>query len=238
MMINCLIVDDEPVARGIIRNYCSHLTEVNIVAECGNALEAKEILTAKSIDLIFLDIHMPVLNGIGFLHTLSNAPQVIFTTAYQEHAVSAFDLAACDYLLKPFSLERFIIAVDKAKENIAKFKKTPDEKNPPTTPDLFFIKSDGKIYQVPFKNCLYGEAQGNYTKVVTTDKTILTKMTFAEFIAMFPPAQFIRVHRSFLINKAMISHIEGNRIFIQSKEIPIAGNYKAAFLKSLGIAKN
>ena len=105
-MINCLVVDDEPVARSIIRNYCSHLPYLNIVAECGNALEAKDLLLANEIDLLFLDIHMPVLNGIGFLNTLKNVPQVIFTTAYQEYAVNAFDLAACDYLLKPFSIER------------------------------------------------------------------------------------------------------------------------------------
>src|SRR5476651_1274651 len=117
-MIHCLIVDDEPVARNIIRNYCSHLPYLNIIGECGNALEAKEILSVQKIDLLFLDIHMPVLNGIGFFNTLKNAPQVIFTTAYQEYAVNAFDLYACDYLLKPFSLERFIVAVDKAKEKI------------------------------------------------------------------------------------------------------------------------
>src|ERR1700733_12344701 len=104
-MIDCLLVDDEPMARSIIRNYCSHLPMLRIITECGNALEAKEILSTQKVDLLFLDIHMPVLNGISFLNTLKDPPQVIFTTAYQEYAVNAFDLSACDYLLKPFSLE-------------------------------------------------------------------------------------------------------------------------------------
>lgn len=233
-MINCLIVDDEPVARGIIRNYCGHLPELKIIAECGNAFEAKEILSANNIDLLFLDIHMPLLNGIGFLHTIKNAPQTIFTTAYQEHAVSAFDLAACDYLLKPFSLERFIIAVDRAKEKLQQHTDVIMEKSPSVPKDNIFIKADGKIYKVFFQDCLYAEAQGNYTRVVTVNSTILTKMTFSAFIELLPGELFIRVHRSFIINKAMINYIEGNRVFVQGKEIPIGGDYKAIVLRLLG----
>ncbi len=236
MMINCLIVDDEPVARNIIRNYCGHLPALNIIAECGNALEAKEILSANKIDLLFLDIHMPVLNGIGFLNTLKNAPQVIFTTAYQEYAVNAFDLSACDYLLKPFSLERFIIAVDKAKEKLLHSKPPVQESGAATQqPDYFFIKSDGKAHKIAYADCLYAEAQGNYTKVVTLKTAILTKMAFSAFITLLPPDQFIRVHRSFIINKTMISHIEGNRVFINQAEIPIAQNYRDSFFSLIGL---
>jgi DNA-binding LytR/AlgR family response regulator len=234
-MIDCLIVDDEPVARNIIRTYCSHLPVLHIVAECGNALEAKEILSAQKIDLLFLDIHMPVLNGIGFLNTLKNPPQVIFTTAYQEYAVNAFDLAACDYLLKPFSLERFIMAVDKAKEKLQQAA-GPVVENPAAKSSLF-IKSEGKLYQVPYQDCLYAEAQGNYTKVVTSDSVILTKMSFSAFIVQLPDDLFIRVHRSFIVNKALIGYIEGNRIFIGDKEIPIATAYRESFLSALGLAK-
>ena len=112
----CLIVDDEPIARQIVEIYCSHLLDIEVLASCDNALEAKYVLQNEGVDILFLDINMPVLNGISFLKTLKNPPQVIFTTAYKEYAVDAFDLAACDYLLKPFSLERFIVAVDKALE--------------------------------------------------------------------------------------------------------------------------
>jgi len=234
-MIACLIVDDEPVARNIIRNYCEQLSLLHVVAECGNALEAKEILSTQNIDLLFLDIHMPVLNGISFLNTLRYPPQVIFTTAYQEHAVTAFELAACDYLLKPFSLERFIIAVDKAKEKIKQVPKPIGESFKAILQDHFFFRSEGKIYKVFYHDCLYAEAQGNYTKIITTDKIILTKMTFSALIDLLPIELFIRVHRSFIINKSMISHMEGNRVFIRENEIPIANNYRDDFLRTIGL---
>jgi len=234
-MIDCLIVDDEPVARNIIRNYCSHLPSLHVAGECGNALEAKEIISAKKIDLLFLDIHMPVLNGIGFLNTLKNAPQVIFTTAYQEYALNAFDLDACDYLLKPFSLGRFIIAVDKAKERIEPATNLINENSQAITQNYFFVRAEGKIFKVANNECLYAEAQGNYTKVVTFDSVILTKMPFSAFIALLPAELFTRVHRSFVINKTMISHIDGNRVFVKQKEIPIANNYREAFFTGIGM---
>ncbi|MCE6988710.1 LytTR family DNA-binding domain-containing protein [Dyadobacter sp. CY323] len=116
--ISCLIVDDEPIARDIIKSYCAHLPYLTVLASLGNALEAKTFLFQQKVDILFLDINMPVLDGVTFLKTLKNPPQVIFSTAYKEYAIDAFDLAACDYLLKPFSLDRFIIAVDKAMERI------------------------------------------------------------------------------------------------------------------------
>ncbi len=234
-MIDCLIVDDEPVARNIIRNYCGHLPFLIVAGECGNALEAKEIISAKKIDLLFLDIHMPVLNGIGFLNTLKNTPQVIFTTAYQEYAVNAFDLAACDYLLKPFSLDRFIIAVDRAKERIEPAINLIKENRQAPTQNYFFVRAEGKIFKIANNECLYAEAQGNYTKVVTPDSVILTKMPFSAFIALLPAELFARVHRSFVINKTMISHIDGNRVFVKQKEIPIANNYREAFFTEIGM---
>jgi len=237
--INCLIVDDEPIAREIIKAYCSHLPVLHIVASVGNALEAKTILQTQKIDILFLDINMPVLNGIAFLKTLKNQPQVIFTTAYKEYAVDAFDLAAIDYLLKPFSLERFIVAVDKALERSPRGvpSLTPDggttysEK----TEDYLFIKFDGKIYKILHEELLFAEAQGNYIKIVTAQNSLLPSMTFSSFEELLPKALFLRVHRSFIINKAKITHIEGNRVFIQNHEIPIGSSYRDDFLKRLGI---
>lgn len=234
--INCLIVDDEPVARRIIRSYCSHLPFLTIVAECGNALEAKERLLTGDVDLLFLDIRMPVLSGIAFLHTLKTAPQVIFTTAYQEYAVNAFDLAACDYLVKPFSLERFIIAVDRAKVRLAQqSSKLSVEPNGTAPQGYLMIKHEGKISKVSYTDCLYAEAQANYTKVVTTHKILLTKMPFTEFTALLPVEIFTRVHRSFIVNKGAVNYIEGNRVFIRGEEIPISANYKENFFKAFGL---
>jgi len=235
-MINCLIVDDEPVARNIVRNYCSHLPFLHVAGESGNALEARELLSEGNIDLLFLDIHMPVLNGVGFLSTLKNPPQVIFTTAYQEYAVNAFDLAACDYLLKPFSLERFIVAVDKAKEKLELLSGGLIKKASAVLPqEQFMIRSEGKLYPVLYLDCLYAEAQGNYTRVVTKGTEILTKLSFSAVVALLPSELFIRVHRSFVINRAMISYIEGNRVFVQQREIPLADTYREEFLRVMGI---
>jgi len=232
-MINCLIVDDEPIARDILLSYCSHLPYLNIIAACGNALEAKTWLLKQPVDLLFLDIHMPVLDGLAFLTTLKNPPQVIFTTAYKEYAVNAFDLAACDYLVKPFSLERFIVSVDKALERLHK---TPIKAGEDVLSDGYvFIRTDNKIYRLQQQEWLYAEAQGNYTKILTTDTILLPYLSFSGFEALLPPNFAVRVHRSFLVNKSKITYIEGNRIFIGQKEIPIGTNYKAAFLKEIGL---
>lgn len=234
-MINCLIVDDEPVARSIIRNYCSHFPQLQIIGECSNALEAKTILSTQVVDLLFLDIHMPVLSGISFLKTLKNAPQVILTTAFEEYAVKAFEIAVCDYLVKPFSIERFMIAIDRVTERIQGGSKSIPELTPESL-TYFFIKADGKIYKVLYQECLYAEAQNNYTKIVTTQATLLPKMSFSALIDLLPIHLFVRVHRSFIINKTKIDHIEGNRVYMNQKEIPIAGTYRDSFLKSLGIS--
>jgi DNA-binding LytR/AlgR family response regulator len=234
--VNCLIADDEPIAREIIENYCSHLPILKVVASCSNALEAKAVIQKEKIDILFLDINMPVLDGISFLKTLQHKPQVIFTTAYKEYALNAFDLAAVDYLLKPFSLDRFIIAVDKALERL---NKTPaviatsisEEKSE----DHLFVKTDNKIFRIAHKDMIYAEANGNYTKIVTTKNTLLPSITFSGFEEQLPLSKFIRVHRSFIINKSFITHIEGNRVFLNAVEIPIGSNYKENFLKELGM---
>lgn len=232
--INCLIVDDEPIAREIIQTYCSHLPSLNVVGSCSNALEAKTALMKESVDLIFLDINMPVLDGIAFLKTLKNPPQIILTTAYKEFAIDAFDLAVVDYLLKPFSLERFIVAVDRVSEKLhlplhITVPKSEEKEN------YTFLKADGKIYKIPFEELLYAEANGNYTKLVMQNKVLLPSMSFSSIEELLPTSQFIRVHRSFIINKAMITHLEGNRVFIGKTEIPIGTNYKAEFMTKLGL---
>ena len=234
-MFNCLVVDDEPIARDIIISYCSHLPQLRVLGSCGNVFEAKDILLQQPIDILFLDVHMPVLDGIGFLRTLKKRPQVIFTTAYKEYAVDAFELAACDYLVKPFSLERFIMAVDKATEK-QKTTLNPANDNKLTAPnDYFFIKADGKIYKLLYNDILLAEAKGNYTKIVCTDLTLLPNMSFTAFESLLPADLFIRVHRSFIINKSKIDHITGNTVEIMKIQVPIGVNYKEPFLKALGL---
>ncbi len=230
----CLIVDDEPIAREIIETYCNYLPSLQIAGLCGNALEAKDILREQKIDILFLDINMPVLDGIAFLKTLKNQPQVIFTTAYKEYASDAFDLSACDYLLKPFSLERFIVAVDKAIDRLlgSSTLKLPlqDQKEE----DFIFIRNNGKIYKVWLNDLLYAEASGNNTKIITSELSLLPAMTLSNLEEMLPKSKFLRTHRSFIVSKSKITHIEGNRVFIGTTEIPIGNNYREEFLKEIG----
>lgn len=230
--IRCLIVDDEPIARQIVQRYCEHLPELEIVATCSDALDARQVLMKENIDLMFLDIDMPMLDGMAFMKTLKYPPQVIFTTAYKEFALEAFDLAACDYLLKPFSLDRFLVAVDKAKDQLSgSASKTSNE----NLPAFVYVKSDGKIHKIVFDELLYGEAKGNNVLIVTEAEQIVTTMTFANFEGLLPVDSFLRIHRSFIINKNKINHIYGNRVFIGASEIPIGSKYKELFFRNIGI---
>lgn len=239
MTYKCLIADDEPIARDIIQAYCKHLPYLEVVATCGNALEAKTALQQHKIDILFLDINMPVMDGITFLKSLKNQPQVILTTAYKEYALDAFDLSVVDYLLKPFSLDRFMMAIDKAVERLqpaagnAVVVQPVGEKA--ATEDFIFIKTDRKIFKIQFADLLYAEASGNFTRIVTYTQTFTPSMTFTNVQELLPAPSFLRVHRSFIINKSKISHIEGNRVFIGEKEIPIGSNYKEGFLKEIGL---
>lgn len=226
--MNVLIVDDEPIAREIVESYCLHLDYVKVIGSVGNALEAKKLLEVSEIDLLLLDINMPVLDGMSFMKTLKgNEPLVVFTTAYREFGPEAFELNACDYLLKPFSLERFIIAVDKVRERNGTTSKQGDS---------IFVKSDGKIIKVVLEEVLYVEANGNFCKIVQENEVIQPRLTFTAAMEMFPGHSFIRSHRSFWINKKQIKQIEGNRVFVGETEVPIGQGFRDEFLKSLGLA--
>lgn len=232
--LKCLIVDDEPIARQIVEKYCTYLSDIEIVASCGDALQAKQILVTQVADVIFLDINMPILDGLAFTKTLRNPPQIIFTTAYKEYAHEAFNINACDYLLKPFSLERFIQAIDKAKAQIGSASTVRIAGRSAGSTDLY-IRSDGKILKFDTGEVLYAEAQGNTVKIVTDSGVFATTVTFSTFEEQLPKGEFIRVHRSFIINKSRMRIIEGNRIFIGDHEIPIGANYREAFMKAIGM---
>ena len=231
----CIIIDDEPIAREIILKYCSHLPWLQVVASCGNALEAKDILQRHNVDILFLDIQMPVLDGFAFLKTLKIIPQIIFTTAFRKYAADAFELSACDYLLKPFSLERFIMAVDKAVERLRAISSPVLTTVANQLESFVIIKTAGKIYRLEYNEILFAEAKGNYTKIITGTTNIMPVMSLSSLEELLPKNIFSRVHRSFIINKLKLTHIEGNRVFIQKNEIPIGNNYKDLFLKSMGI---
>ncbi|MDR6785114.1 DNA-binding LytR/AlgR family response regulator [Pedobacter africanus] len=182
----------------------------------------------QEVDLIFLDINMPLLDGISFLKTIKNLPQVIFTTAYRKFAVTAFDLAVCDYLVKPFSLDRFIQAVDKVKVNLA-----------PTTHEIqgnsgyILVKAEGVTYQVKPGEIIFAEAKGNYTHIFGESRVLKPKLPLSEVEKLLPVGQFIRVHRSFIINREKILHIEANNIHFQGHVIPMGARFREGFLKKM-----
>jgi DNA-binding LytR/AlgR family response regulator len=228
--MNCLIVDDEPIARDILKNYCSFFPEINVVGFCSNVLEAKSILNTEKVDIMFLDINMPVIDGLSFIKTLKSKPRIVLTTAYKEYAAEAFDLDVADYLVKPFSLDRFMVALDKVRET--QFTKPPQNTDEESH---LFIRAEGKIYKVVLNEILYGEAHGNYTLIVTQDITLKSPMTFTAFENLIPSEDFDRIHRSFIINRSKITYIDGNRIFLGSHEVPLGQNYREGFLKKLGL---
>ena len=226
-MTKYLIIDDEPIAHDIIKEYCDLLPELQLMKNCYDAIEALSYLNNNKVDLIFLDLNMPKLKGFAFLKTLSDPPKVIVTTAYKEFALEGYELDIVDYLLKPFSFERFLKAVHKAintQEKIQDRSIIKDE----NTIETIFLRSNKKYIQVEIKEILFLESSGNYLKVVTTKETIIIRSKISDLLTELPVDYFLKVHKSFAVAKNHIKSIEGNRILIQEHEVPIGKKYKTA----------
>ncbi|WP_299681548.1 LytTR family DNA-binding domain-containing protein [uncultured Tenacibaculum sp.] len=224
-MTNYLIIDDEYIAHDIIKGYCDLLPNYNLVKNCYDAIEALECLKNNSVDLIFLDLNMPKLKGFDFLKTLTNPPKVIVTTAYKEYALEGYELNIVDYLLKPFSFERFVKAIQKTEA--VHTPKTVSAAVPETTPDKHvIIKSNKKYYQILLDDLLYIEAVGNYCKIVTEQEELTIREKISDLLTLFPKYHILQVHKSFLVAKRKIKSVEGNRIFINKHIIPIGKVYK------------
>ncbi|MFK7782650.1 LytR/AlgR family response regulator transcription factor [Psychroserpens sp.] len=231
-MIRCLIIDDEHIAHDIIKGYCEIIPNMQLMKHCYDALEALDYLREHSVDLIFLDLNMPKLKGFDFLKTLSNPPKVIVTTAYKEYAIEGYDLDVADYLLKPFSFERFLKAVNKVllpqNTNEAPVKQAESLKK-----GYLFLYSDKKYVQVKMSSILYLEASGNYSKVVTQSQTIMVREKISNMLEKLSSEEYIQVHKSFAVAKSHIKSVEGNRILIDDKIIPIGKYYKSNIIKIL-----
>lgn len=224
--LKCLIIDDEPSAQAVLKHYISMINFVEIKSLCFNTNEAQIALQKHNdINLIFLDINMPKTSGLDFYKSLKNPPAVIFTTAYPQFAVEAFNITAIDYLLKPISFERFLDAVNKASQKLI------NSKNEVT--NSIIIKANKVLHQVNLNDILFIEAYGDYVKIHTNEKTIVTNSTFSNFIKDLPSSNFTRCHKSFVVNKNLVNVVEGNTIYIKSQQIPIGQKYKAVFLEQL-----
>lgn len=228
MKINCLIVDDEPLAQDVLDTYIKQVPLLNLVGICNNAIEALEKMHQNTIDLIFLDIQMPEISGIDFLKSLKAPPLVIFTTAYQNYALQGFELNAVDYLLKPFSLDRFQKAVKRASELARMIEESSQKED-----EYIFIKSDQRLQKVSFGEILYVEALADYVKIHTNDKRYITLQTMKNMEEKLPEKYFKRVHRSFIVSLDKIMAIVGGNVEVNGQRIPIGKNYKDAFYEAM-----
>lgn len=247
MRLRCLLVDDEPLALDVLESYIHRIEGLELIARCENALEAFEIIQQQPVDLLFLDIQMPKLDGIEFLKTLQSPPKVIFTTAYRDYAIEAFELDAVDYLLKPIPFSRFLKAVSKAYSQIGQKPTTPgpvlnalpvanipDDSLPLGSMENIIVRADKKMVKVPLMDILYIESLKDYVIIHLGGRRIVTKQKISYLEQKLPDGQFLRIHRSFLVAIKKIQAFSPNHVEINGQELPIGRSYKSEVGKVLG----
>lgn len=227
-MINCIIVDDEPLARQLIESYTNQVPGIKLLGSFSTSAEAFTALHEQMIDLIFLDIEMPGINGLSFIRSLKAPPKVIFTTAYTDYAVDAFEIEAIDYLVKPVTFERFLRAVQR-------IELTKNDRPAEGAADItdIFLKIDRRLVRIPLAQIFYVEGFGDYLKVHTSDCIYVSYMTLTKLESLLP-ATFIRIHRSTIVNTHYIKYIEGNFIKLNDLELTIGQTYREGLIKRLG----
>ena len=238
MSLRCLIIDDEPLAHEVILNYMQDIPFLENCGQCYRATDALEFLTKTHIDLIFLDIRMPKLSGLDFLRTLQHKPLVIITSAFEEHALESFELNVCDYLLKPFRFDRMLKAANRALELHTLKNQSGTKVSSPqaaTTDEhaQITIKVDKKFILVALNEIHYLESLGNYVKVWQGQHCMLTPRTLSSFEEQLPPESFIRVHKSYIVNKNQVHYLEGNAIQLKNGiQLPVGKNYRQVIRQS------
>jgi len=234
---NCLVVDDEELARTLLDNYIERLPHLSLVAKCKNPLEAMPFLQEVQIDILFLDIQMPELTGIEFLKTLKHKPQVILTTAYPDYALEGYTLSITDYLLKPFSFERFMQGVNKAIDLLQLQQKAQQTHKEVSNrvPDKAFllVKANHKIHKVRLSDILYIQSMREYVAIFTPEGRLLTLNSLKKLDRELPSDQFMRIHKSYMIAIDKVNTLEGNLVHIGKEKIPIGANYKEAVLQRI-----
>jgi DNA-binding LytR/AlgR family response regulator len=229
---NCIIVEDEPLAAEVLEDYIRQIHFLELKGICRNAIFAMEMLQKEKIDLIFLDIHLPKVKGLDFVKTLKKPPLIIVTSAYQEYALQSFELSVIDYLLKPVEFNRFLMAVNKLKQEVGFKTSAPVLPATADRPYLYFNARKKKV-KIFLDEILYIESLREYVRITTKDKNILTKIQLGEIEEMLTGNSFLRVHRSYLISKDKIDAFSATDIEINGKEIPIGRNYKEFVLSNL-----
>jgi len=231
--IRCLVVDDEELARALLQNYIGRMPNLELVASCANPLEAMSVLQQQAVDLLFLDIQMPELTGIEFLRTLTHKPLVIFTTAYAEFALDGYALDVTDYLLKPFSFERFLQAVNKAAAHLHVRAVGPAETPEGETPakDFILVKADHKVYRLKLDDILYIQSMREYVAFHTPSGRLLSLHALKNLEEELPAERFIRIHKSYIVAIDKIDTLEGNLVHVGKEKLPIGANYRDAVLR-------
>jgi DNA-binding LytR/AlgR family response regulator len=233
MKINCIAIDDEPLALDIIKDYCSKVAFLDLLKTFDNAIESIEFIRSNKIDLMFLDIQMEELSGIQLLNALKHRPYVIFTTAYDQYAIQSFELDVIDYMLKPISFERFLKGVNKVFERIqlesGSQPKQEASKPKPAEASFFFVKTETRMERIENQDVLYVEGMGDYWRIVTKTRRIMTLMNAKKLEEVLHEPQFCRVHKSFFVALDKIESIERNRIKIGDQYIPVSETYRKAF---------
>lgn len=228
MQLKCLVVDDEPLSQDIMAEFVRLCPELILAGICNDALEAGRILQQDKIDLLFLDINMPKLSGIGFVKSLKKPPLFVFVTAYPGYAIEGFEVDAVDYLLKPVSFERFRAAVNRVLERFSNKNKTE------AGTEHIMVRADKKNYRIHFDEILFLEAQGDYVKFVTTGKSLMVHGTLKDFEAQLPEQKFERIHKSYIISLSKVVYLEGNLVKIGEHRLPVSINYRDQLFKKLG----
>ncbi len=232
MKINCIAIDDEPLALDIIRDYCSRIPFLNLEKTFENAIDSIGYIRTHPLNLLFLDIQMEELSGIQLLNALSHRPHVILTTAYDSYALQGFELDVMDYLLKPISFERFVKAVNKVYEKVhADQVNTSSESAQSLVPEdsFFFVKTETRIEKIRYADVLFIEGMGDYWRIITTTKKIMSLLNYKRLEEILPQHQFVRVHKSFIIALDKIDSVERNRIKIGDRLIPVSETYRKSF---------
>ena len=230
MKINCLIIDDEALARRGLEKYVREIDFLDLKGVCKNAMEANSVLNREDIHLLFLDIEMPMLSGIEFLRSIRFSPKVIFTTAYSDYALESFDFDVIDYLVKPISFDRFLQAANKA----VRLMNPPAEGAESIKEEAFvFIKTDRQLVKVFLKDILFVQAMQNYCRIVTETDALLSLVPLKKVQAILPAGDFIQAHKSYLISKGKVQAIVGNQLMIGEYKIPIGRSLKDAVMQEL-----
>ena len=232
MIIKCLAIDDEPLALQVIQTHLEQIPDIELIATFTNPVEAIEILKTGTIDLVFLDIEMPLLSGIDFVKTLANPPKIIFTTAYRNYAIESYELSVVDYLLKPISFTRFLKSINKYRTLVNTKASVINVKEDPVANDHIYVNSNKKFIKINFDDILFVESIKDYVRIYLKGKTVVTKDSITAFEQKLPYV-FLRIHRSFIVNTTKITAFTKVDVEIGDREIPIGASYKNSVISFL-----